>query len=414
MASEHIVIAGGGLAAATAARTLRSEGFDGDVTMLCKELHYPYIRPPLSKGFLLGTEDQDSVPVLPRDWYAEHQVDLWLGTSVSALDVTGRTAHLSTAKSLNYTKLLLATGSIPRHPELPGAELKNVLTFRTLDDCLQLKELLSPGGLNVVLVGSGWIGMELAAAARTFGNTATVLGRGPVPLAASVGTDIGSYLRGVHEAHGVRFVQGTASRIAESNADRAGAAAAVVTDSGEELPADVVVLAIGADPDVQLAAEAGIDVDNGVLTDESLRTSAPDVFAAGDIANALHPLTGQRYRSEHWDNALKGGKTVAKAMLGQGAQHDAVPYFYTDQFEVSLEYSGFPSLVEGKPVLRGDADSGEFLAFWLRDGVLVAGLSINVPKVHKSIKALISGRVPLDVNALTDQDVPLDQLLPVG
>lgn len=410
MANEHIVIAGGGLAAATAARTLRSEGFDGDVTVLCKEYHYPYLRPPLSKGFLLGTEDQDAVPVLPRDWYADHQVDLRLGAAVTGVDVAGQSAELSSGSRITYSRMLLATGSVPRRPALPGSELNGVMTFRTLDDCLRLKDLLSHGGRDVVLVGGGWIAMELAAAAKTLGNNATVLARGPVPLASAVGPDIGSFLRRVHESKGVRFVQGHADRILDS----AGSAAGVLTDSGDELPADVVILAVGAAPDTQLASDAGLDVDNGVLTDASLRTSAPHIFAAGDIANALHPLTGQRYRNEHWNNALTGGKTAAKAMLGHDVRHDAVPYFYTDQFEVSLEYSGFPNLAESRPVFRGDPDSGEFLAFWLREGVMVAGVSVNVPKVHKAIKALISGRVALDESRLRDLEGPLDQLLPAA
>jgi 3-phenylpropionate/trans-cinnamate dioxygenase ferredoxin reductase component len=408
MATEHFVIVGGGLAGATAARTLRAEGFEGKLTVLCRELHYPYLRPPLSKGFLLGTEPQESVPVLPRDWYAEHQVDLWLGTAATAIDPPAHSVSLDSGTTIDYSRLLVATGSIPRRPDLPGIGLGGVLTYRTLDDCLRLKELLGAGGRRVVLVGSGWIGTELAAAARTFGNDATVLSRSGIPLVSAIGPELGSYFRTLHESRGVRFAEGTAVELQGED----GSAIGVLTSSGEVLPADVVVVAVGAVPDTRLAEEAGLDVDNGILTDAGLHTSAADVFAAGDVANAVHPFTGERHRSEHWNNALMGGKAVARSMLGQDAGLGVVPYFYTDQFDVSMEYSGFPTLVSGPPDYRGDPSGREFVAFWLREGSLVAGLTINVPKVQKAIRALILSRIQVDVERLRNPQTPLDEQLP--
>jgi NADPH-dependent 2,4-dienoyl-CoA reductase/sulfur reductase-like enzyme len=254
--------------------------------------------------------------------------------------------------------------------------------------------------------------MELAAAARHYVNEVTLLGLEDVPLSAAIGPELGTFFRELHETHGVRFRLPAGAGEVEGSGGRA---AAVVTDSGERIPADLVVIAAGVIPDTALAEAAGLALDNGILVDASLRTSSPDVFAAGDAANALHPFTGEHHRSEHWHNALNGGKVAARAMLGQDAKLDMVPYFYTDQFDVAMEYSGFPSLAAGhSPVLRGSMADGSFLAFWLEGEAVVAGMSINRPKVHKAIKALISGRFPVDPARLADPDVPLEDLLPEG
>jgi 3-phenylpropionate/trans-cinnamate dioxygenase ferredoxin reductase subunit len=315
---------------------------------------------------------------------------------------------------LDYASLLLATGARPRRIPLPGSDLDGVRTFRTVDDSRQLRTELAGGGRNVVMIGSGWIGMELAAAASAYGNSVTLLGLEEVPLAAAVGPELGGFFRSLHEANGVRFrLPASAAAIR----GQTGRVTGVETDSGDVLPADLVIVAVGVVPEVSLAEAAGIALRNGILTDASLRTSAPGIFAAGDVANALHPFTGEHHRSEHWSNALNGGKVAARAMLGLDAQLDAVPYFYTDQFDVSMEYSGFPALVEGPPVLRGSLEAKEFLAFWQRGGQVVAGMSVNWPrsgKPQKLIKQLISARTAVAPQSLADPDVPLDQLLPSG
>jgi NADPH-dependent 2,4-dienoyl-CoA reductase/sulfur reductase-like enzyme len=264
------------------------------------------------------------------------------------------------------------------------------------------------------MVGSGWIGMELAAAANSYGNSVTLLGLEQVPLAAAIGPELGTFFRSLHESRGVRF-RLPASAAAISGA--AGRVTAVRTDAGEILPADLVIIAVGVVPETSLAAAAGIEVESGILTDASLRTSAPGVFAAGDVANALHPFTGGHHRSEHWSNALNGGKVAARAMLGRDAVLDTVPYFYTDQYDVSMEYSGFPSLVEGPPVLRGSLERKEFLAFWQRGGRVVAGMNVNWPrsdKPQKAIKALITAGAAASPDSLADPDIPLEQLLREG
>ncbi len=415
MALQNIVIAGGGLAGATAAKTLRAEGFTGQVTVICAESYHPYLRPPLSKEYLLGKAAEDAVPVVPADWYAENDVDLRLGARVTGIRPDNRTVRLEDGTSLAYGSLLLATGASPRRLRLPGSDLAGVSTFRTLDDSRRLRAALAAGGKNVVMVGSGWIGMELAAAAATYGNSVTLLGLEDIPLEGAIGPDLGRFFRGLHEANGVSFrLPASAKELTGTN----GTVSGVVTDSGEPLPADIVIIAVGVVPETGLAEAAGLAIGNGILTDASLQTSEPGIYAAGDVANALHPFTGEHHRSEHWSNALNGGKVAAKAMLGQDATLSTIPYFYTDQFDVSMEYSGFPTLAAGaEPVIRGSLDDKEFIAFWQQDSRVVAGMSVNWPRkvqpgAQKTIKALISDRTPVTAERLADMSAGLDQLLP--
>lgn len=414
MVVDNIVIVGGGLAGATAARTLRAEGYGGPLTLLAEEPHAPYLRPPLSKEYLLGKDGDEALPVVPAGWYAEHDVDLRPGVPATSLDTDARTVDPGDGARLRYSALLLATGARPRSIPLPGSGLDGVMTFRTLEDSRRLRDALAGGGRNVVMVGSGWIGMELAAAASSYGNTVTRLGLEQVPLAAAIGAELGGFFRSLHESHGVRFrLPASAAAIAGDD----GRVTGVRTDAGEVLAADLVVIAVGVVPETSLAAAAGIELDNGILTDSSLRTSAPGVFAAGDVANALHPFTGAHLRSEHWSNALNGGKVAARAMLGRDAALDTIPYFYTDQYDISMEYSGFPTLVDGPPVVRGSLEDKEFVAFWQRGGRVVAGMNVNWPrsaKPQKAIKALIAARTPVNPAALADPEVPLEQLLPEG
>ncbi|ABM06356.1 MULTISPECIES: FAD-dependent oxidoreductase [Micrococcaceae] len=410
MAHEHMVIVGGGLAGATAAKTLRAEGYEGPVTLVAAENRTPYIRPPLSKEFLLGKAEADAALVVPDDWYGENDVELLLENPASRIEPADHAAVLADGRSLHYSKLLLATGARPRTIPLPGADLDGVMTFRTFDDSVRLQNLLKNGGKKVVMIGSGWIGMELAAAARTYGNDVTLLGLEDIPLSAAIGPELGAYFQRLHEDQGVTFrLPASAAGIDGQN----GSATAVRTSTGETLPADVVIVAVGVVPDTALGEAAGLAIRNGILVDAGLRSSAPDVLAAGDVANALHPFTAEHHRSEHWANALNGGKVAAKSMMGQDAQLDVVPYFYTDQFTLSMEYSGFPSLTFGiTPVIRGSLDDGSFIAFWLREGMVVAGMSVNQRRVQKPIKALISTRTPVNVTKLTDPGVPLDELQP--
>ncbi|HEV7183980.1 MAG TPA: FAD-dependent oxidoreductase [Leifsonia sp.] len=405
-APENIVIVGASLAGATAATTLRAEGFDGGIHLLGAERHHPYIRPPLSKGFLAGTEERSSLDVESEDWYRENAVDLRLGTRVISIDPAGTSVTTDSGETLGYDALLLATGSVPRRLTIPGSDLGGVLYLRTIDDSVRLRETIAAGGRRVVLVGSGWIGMEVAATARTLGNEVTILERDPIPLAVALGDELGTYFAELHAQHGVRI---RPSVVVDSLVGEQGAVTGVRLADGEVVPADVVVVGVGAIPQVDLARDAGLEVDNGIVVDASLRSSDERIFAAGDIANAFHPLAQQHLRSEHWANALTGGAVAAKAMIGRGAVHDEIPYFYTDQFDLGMEYAGFAPLTkDAEIVYRGDRSTGEFIVFWVLGSRVVAGMNVNVWDVNESIQALVRSGEPVDLATLRDPAVPLD------
>jgi 3-phenylpropionate/trans-cinnamate dioxygenase ferredoxin reductase subunit len=411
-AVETYVIVGASLAGAKAAQLLREEGFPGAIVLIGAEHERPYERPPLSKDLLLGKAEPGSVFVHDAGWYADNSVELRLGTRVTSIDRAGHQVHLEDGTALGYSKLLLTTGSSPRRLPVPGADLEGVLYLRTLSDSQALSAAFQPG-TTVVIAGAGWIGLETAAAARQAGCEVTVVEPEPTPLYRQVGPEIGEVFAGLHRSHGVRLLLGEGiSELRGDGAAATGAVRQVVTSAGTELPADVVVVGIGAAPNVGLAADAGLEVDNGVLTDESLRTSDPDIFAAGDIANAFNPLLGRRIRVEHWANALNGGPAAARAMLGQAVSYDRVPYFFSDQYDLGMETAGVPEPGRyDQVVIRGDRDGLEFIAFWLSSGSVVAGMNVNVWDVNDDIQRLIRSEAQLDEARLADPDVPLADLL---
>jgi 3-phenylpropionate/trans-cinnamate dioxygenase ferredoxin reductase subunit len=313
---------------------------------------------------------------------------------------------LDDGQELGFDRLLLCTGAEPRRLTVPGAELDGVHYLRTLDDCDALRDRLAAGG-RVVVVGAGWIGSEFAASARQRGLEVTVVDPLPLPHERIFGPEIGSFYRDVHAQHGVELVLGDGVDAFEGNRSVAG----VRTSSGRLLECDFTVVGVGVQPRAELAAAAGLEVSNGILVDESLRSSAPNVFAAGDVANAWHPFYGERIRVEHWANALNQGPAAARAMLGQSVSYDRVPYFFSDQYDVGMEYSGYATSWD-EVVFRGERESGEFVAFWLRDRVVLAGMNVNVWDVNEHVQALIRGRRPVDIEALTDTDTPLESLAP--
>ena len=411
------VIVGGGLAGAKAAETLRNEGFDGDIVLFGDEDERPYERPALAKGYLLGKDERDSLFVHSADWYEQHKVDLRLGTPVTSIDRAARSVGFD-GGTLSYDKLAVTTGASARKIPIPGADLGNVLYLRTLAESEELRASFSPAA-KVVIVGGGWIGLEAAAAARQAGSSVTIIEPQPTALYSAVGPEIGEKFADLHRAHGVVFRFGESStefRPAEVNGQppapgdsREGWPVGwVVTDSGAEIPADVVAVGIGAAPNDGLARAAGLEVDNGVLTDAALRTSDPDIFAAGDVANPYLPLLGHRVRLDHWANALHGGQAVAKSMLGQDVEYNRVPYFYSDQYDLGMECSGLPTPGSyDEVVYRGDSAGLEFIAFWLNGGRLVAGMNINVWDVTDDIQALIRSARVLDPARLADPAIPL-------
>ena len=399
------VIAGASLAGAKAAETLRDEGFDGDIVLIGAEPERPYERPPLSKGYLLGNDPRDSAFVHPEGWYAEHDVDLREGITVTAIDPGTATVAISGAggdSELPYDKLLLATGASPRRLDFPGSDREEVLYLRTLGDSDRLRSAFQPG-TRVVVAGAGWIGLETAAAARTAECTVTVLEPQSGALHDQLGPELGAVFADLHRAHGVEF------RFGEKAVEfRPGM---VITSGGAEVPADILVVGIGAAPNDDLAARAGLETGNGVLTDETLRTSDPNIFAAGDVANSFHPLLGRRVRVEHWANALNGGPAAARSMLGQSVRYDPVPYFYSDQYDLGMECAGLPSPGRYDQVLyRGDRGTMEFIAFWLSGGAVIAGMNVNVWDVNDDIQALIRAARPVDPARLTNPDIPLTDL----
>lgn len=406
MSAHHMVIVGAGPAGGAAARALRDHGFDGDVTLLGAEPRLPYIRPPLSKQYLRGEADRDSVFMEPAAWYEERRIDVRTGKRVAAIDPARHSLRFESGDVLSFDALLLATGSTPRALEIEGAELNGVQTLRTLDDADALRERLGGGEHRVVVIGSGWLGMEVAASARMLGNRVTVVARGAQPLSSMLGDDVGAFFAQLHRDNGVQL---RPSAGVGSIAGEGGAVCGVVLGDGELIPADVVLIAVGAAPNVALAESAGLAVDDGVLVDDRLRSSAPDIYAAGDIANALHPLGGVRVRNEHFSTALKTGAAAAGNMLGGDAAFDAVPTFISEQFDVTVQFAGFAPRMRGATIVeRGDRASRSFSAFWVADGRAVAGVHLNVPDREKAMQGLIRSGRPVDPARLADATIPLE------
>ncbi|MGK5551505.1 NAD(P)/FAD-dependent oxidoreductase [Actinomadura kijaniata] len=411
MPEETFVIVGASLTGAKAAEALREEGFRGRVVLIGAEVERPYERPPLSKGFLLGREPRDGTHVHEVDWYDKHDVELRPSTVVAAIERESRQVRLENGDRIGYDKLLLATGASPRRLEVPGSKLEGVHYLRTLSDAARLREALAPGGRRVVVAGAGWIGLETAAAAREYRNDVTIIEPNPTPLYCVLGAEVGQVFAELHRRHGVdlRLDQGVAGFWG------AGQVSAVVTSGGAEIPADVVVAGIGVRPNTELAERAGLEVSDGVLTDAALRTSDPDIYAAGDVANSYHPLLGRRLRVEHWANALNGGPAAARSMLGRDVVYDPIPYFFTDQYELGMEMSGLATPGDyDRVVFRGDVASLEFMAFWLSEGRVVAGMNVNVWDVVEDVQALIRAGVRVDPERLADPKTPLPELLAAG
>ncbi|MDF3297392.1 NAD(P)/FAD-dependent oxidoreductase [Streptomyces tropicalis] len=418
-ADQTFVIVGGGLAGAKAAETLRTEGFSGRVILICDERDHPYERPPLSKGYLLGKEERDSVFVHEPAWYARNDVELHLGQTVVAIDRAAKTVHYGDDGTLvHYDKLLLAPGAEPRRLEIPGTGLAGVHHLRRLAHAERLKGVLAHLGRDnghLVIAGAGWIGLEVAAAAREYGAEVTVVEPEPTPLHGVLGPELGGLFAELHSEHGVRFHFG--ARLTEI-VGQDGMVLAVRTDDGEEHPCHDVLAAIGAAPRTALAEAAGLETADrahggGIAVDDRLRTSDPDIYAAGDAVSFPHPLFGTRLRVEHWANALNGGPAAARAMLGRDVAYDRVPYFFSDQYDLGMEHSGWaPPGAYDEVVIRGDAGKREFIAFWVKEGRVLAGMNVNVWDVTETVQQLIRAKAPVDTEALADPHVPLESLVP--
>jgi 3-phenylpropionate/trans-cinnamate dioxygenase ferredoxin reductase subunit len=401
------VIVGAGLAGAKAAQTLRETGFGGEIVLLGEEPERPYERPPLSKGLLLGTANRESVFVHEPGWYAAHDVDLRTATRVTSVDRAARQVELADGQRLRYDRLLLATGAAPRRLDVPGADLDGVLPLRTLADSDRIAAALVDGA-HLVVVGAGWIGLEVAAAARQRGATVTVVEHSELPLLRVLGPGIARVFADLHRDHGVAFRFGAAVQAFRGD----GRVSAVLLGDGTELRADAVVVGVGVQPNVALAEQARLAVDNGVVVDEALRSSDAGVYAAGDIANAYHPLYDTHLRVEHWATALHSGPAAARSMLGAEVVYDRLPYFYTDQYELGMEYTGYaPPGGYDTVVVRGDPATREFIAFWTAGDRVMAAMNVNIWDVAPDIENLIRSKEPVDLARLADPGIALDDVL---
>jgi 3-phenylpropionate/trans-cinnamate dioxygenase ferredoxin reductase subunit len=404
MSKPTFVIVGASLTGAKAAEELRAQGFDGRVLLIGAEPERPYERPPLTKDYLRGETEREKAYVHPGGFYEQQEIELVTGVTVTAIDPGASRVTLDDGRALGYDRLLLATGAEPRRLAVPGAGLDGVYYLRTLADCDRLRARLEAGG-RVVVAGAGWIGSEFAASARQGGLDVTVLDPQPLPNERIFGREIGAFYRDVHAQHGIDLLLGEGIDSLEGDA----AVTQVWTTGGRRVECDFVVAGIGVVPRTGLAADAGLAVDNGIVVDEKLQTSVPGIFAAGDVASAWHPFYQRPVRVEHWANALHQGPAAARAMLGQPVSYDHIPYFFSDQYDVGMEYCGYAPRWD-EVVFRGDPAGGEFLAFWLHEGCVVGGMNVNVWDVNDHIQALIRARKPAEVAALTDPGTPLIQL----
>jgi len=386
----HVII-GGGLAGAKAAETLRAEGFGGHIVLVAAEPRAPYERPPLSKSYLAGESPFTDAQVHDEEYYAAHAIELLTGTVATAVDAGGRRVTLAGGRELAYDRLLLAPGAVPRRPPIPGAA--DALTLRSVADADAIRAVIDGGG-RLALIGAGWIGCEVTATARGLGAEVTLIERASSPLEAVLGAELGAFFGRLHRAHGVELLTG-----AEVAAIGPGG---VELADGRTVAADAVVLGVGVAPDVALAEAAGLATDDGIAADALLRTSAPDIFVAGDAAAAEHPRYGRRVRTEHWDNAIAQGEAAGRSMLGRGEPYAKLPYFFSDQYDLGLEYVGRHDPGD-ELVIRGSLDDARFQALWVsRDRTVSAGMHVNDWDAIGPIRALVESRAKVDPAWLAD------------
>ncbi len=406
--SSNFVIIGGGLGGAKAAEALREKDFDGQIVLCAAEEQLPYERPPLSKEFLAGKKSLSDFTVHDSAWYRENDIDLRLGARVRSLNPAAHAVELPDQNAICYDKLLLATGSRSRRLPIPGSDAAGVHYLRTFEDASTLNSALVEGS-SLAVVGAGWIGLEVTASARQRGVNVTVVESAKLPLIGALGEEVGTVFATLHRDHGVDLR--LHSQVEEiTTADRK--ATGLRLGDGSKVAADAVLVAVGAQPNIELADQAGLSTgDGGVLVDVSLRTSDPDVYAVGDIAAAEHPFFGGRIRTEHWANALKQPAVAVAGMLGEQAEYTELPYFFTDQYDLGMEYAGHAPTYD-RVVFRGDVDGREFVAFWLdADNRVLAGMNVNIWDVLDDVKSLIRSKRAVDLGKLADPQAPLGELV---
>ena len=405
---NHIVIVGAGIAGARAAESLRKEGYEGAITLLGNEPERPYKRPPLSKEYLHGEGDRAQAYVHPEGFYTDNRIDLRTSSTVRAIEPASREVILDNGDRLPFDRLLITTGARPRTLEVPGADLPGVRSLRTLADADAIRAA-SLEAERIVVIGAGWIGNEVAASLRALDRPVTIVSPGAVPLERVLGSEVGGVFRDLHADHGVDLRPGTSiARIVGTDRVRA-----IETATGDRIATDLVIVGVGAEPRTELAVASGLAVADGIEVSATLETSVPGIYAAGDVASAWHPFYGRRMRVEHQANARLQGSTAGPAMLGAGVPFDRIPFFYSDQYDLGMEYTGHAAGSDSL-IVRGSLDERKFVAFWLAEGRVVAGMNVNVWEVAKPIERLIRSRSVVDPGVLADPSIPIDEIARVA
>jgi 3-phenylpropionate/trans-cinnamate dioxygenase ferredoxin reductase subunit len=406
------VVIGANLAGGAAVTTLREQGFDGRLVLIGAEEHPPYERPPLSKTYLRGESTFDDALLHAPEWYQEHEVETLFGSLVERVDAGDRTVRLRGGTIIPFDRALIATGARNRRFDVPGRDLPGVFQLRTIEDAHRIRERAA-GASAAVVVGAGFIGCEVAASLRTTGLAVDVIDRGNVVLERVLGPEVAPAVEALHADHGVRIHHRSAVRRFEGAASTG--VEIVTLESGEGLPCDMVVIGVGVEPVTDVVDGSQIALDNGIVTDAQLRTTAPDVFAAGDVANAVSPVFGRRLRVEHWDNALKSGAAAARNMLGAEVPYDDPHWFWSDQFDANVQYAGHATAWDSV-VVRGSMDDPDFLAFYLEDGILrgVLGMSgvggMNRGREVRRSMSLVKAAARIDPRDLADEAVEIKAL----
>jgi 3-phenylpropionate/trans-cinnamate dioxygenase ferredoxin reductase subunit len=403
MSDEELIIVGASLGGAKAAEGARTQGWTGPIRLVGAEPHMPYERPSISKDVLIGRAAPLTASVHDSGFYVDNEIDLLLGGTVSRIDLAEQRVELNGGRQIHFEKLILATGSSPRRLRLPNVDLPEVFSFRTLDDALAVRDRLVPGS-RLAVIGASWIGTEVASAARQRGADVVMIDPLSTPLERVLGPEVGHFFAELHRSHGVDLRMGVGVDAIEGSDHVTGVRLA----DGTVVPADTVVVGVGVSPNIELARDAGLSVGGGVLVDSALVTRHPDVYAVGDIAEAEHPIFGGRIRVEHWANALNQGLAAGSNAAGAAVIYDNIPYFYSDQYDTGMEYSGWP-VPWDRVAFRGDPDQGAFIAFYVRDGRVVGGANINVWDVNEQMQAVIRAGVPVDLGALMDPSVGPDE-----
>ena len=408
MSRSTLAIVGASLAGAKAAEGARDAGYEGRIVLVGEEARTPYERPPLSKAVLRGEAEPDATRVHPDGFYDEHDIEL-VTDRVAAVDADGRRVELAGGETVAFDRAVVATGAEPRRLPVAGAELEGVRYLRSVDDSVRLRDAIRASG-RVAVIGAGWIGSEVAASARQMGAEVVLAGSAPVPLQRVLGDRIGEVLRRLHADNGVHLRLG----VGVQEVRGAGAVEEVALTDGSTEAADLVVVGIGVAPRTDVARAAGLRIDGGIVVDQHLETEVSGIYAAGDAANAWHPHYRRHVRVEHWANALNQGAAAGRNAAGRRETYDRLPYFFSDQYDLGLEYVGLHD--DGDDlVVRGDLDAREFVAFWHHHGVVTAAMNVNVWDVVDDLKAIVAAGRPVDPGRLADQDVALaDMVTPPG